>query len=121
MLSLAFIDTWGVLMGPKAAEKEEASGGWNTIYNCDSHAELPLHVGVNVYRLDHLRCYMRATVSTSAKGEKMGEKTRTPDHEVFAVESLVVAHEDVEVDVGLSKDRMCAFCSTRLGMGENVR
>ena len=35
----------------------------------------------------------------------MGEKTRTPDHEVFAVESLVVAHEDVEVDVGLSKDR----------------
>ena len=52
--SLAFIDTWGVLMGPKAAEKEEASGGWNIIYNCDSHAELPLHVGVNVHRLDHL-------------------------------------------------------------------
>ena len=49
--SPASIDTWGVLMGPKAAK---ASGGWNTIYKCDSHVELPLHVGVNVHRLDHL-------------------------------------------------------------------
>ena len=49
--SPAFIDTWGVLMGPKAAK---ALGGWNTIYKCDSHVELPLHVDVNVHRLDHL-------------------------------------------------------------------
>ena len=49
--SLAFIDTWGVLMGSKAAK---ASGGWNTIYKCNSYVELPLHVGMNVHRLDHL-------------------------------------------------------------------
>ena len=33
------------------------------------------------------------------------EKTRTPGHKVFAVKSLVAAHEDVEVDVGLRQDR----------------
>ena len=32
------------------------------------------------------------------------EKTRTPGHKVFAVESLVAAHEDVKMEVGLGKN-----------------